>query len=122
MNWFQKWYSEISSEVVKISKEIHIPLNPVFDCFYHWENFSKSSVVSKFDWVSKSKWTRGSKRDMIMIVGCYFEEISQVEEACLIRYWVNSSFPAVQQDFTELFFKKLSKFDKSNPDHRNYSS
>lgn len=49
-----------------------------------------------------------AKRDIVMIAGWYFEEITSVKENHFINYKVNNSFPKVKQDYTQIQFKELS--------------
>ncbi|MGX7112663.1 SRPBCC family protein [Gemella cuniculi] len=97
-------------ERVEITQEIKAPTPQVFSWFFKSENFIKSPIVFKADWRKKSsKWIKGSQRDIIMIAGWYFEEITDVKKDIYIRYKVNRSFPTVRQDFTEIAFKKIDE-------------
>ena len=96
-------------ERVRISQEIAAPLDPVFTWFYQSENFTASPIVFRSAWRGKSRWTKGSQRDNIMIAGWYREEITAVSPNQSICYKVNRSFPAVRQDFTEIAFEKIAE-------------
>ncbi|MFI3116519.1 SRPBCC family protein [Streptococcus suis] len=96
-------------ECVCISQEIAAPLDQVFTWFYQSENFTASPIVFRSAWLGKSRWTKGSQRDIIMIAGWYREEITAVSSNYSISYKVNRSFPAVRQDFTEIAFEKIAE-------------
>ncbi|HFU4463935.1 TPA: SRPBCC family protein [Streptococcus suis] len=96
-------------ERVRISQEIAVPLNQVFTWFYQSENFTASPIVFRSAWLGKSRWTKGSQRDIIMIAGWYREEITAVSPNHSISYKVNRSFLAVHQDFTEIAFEKIAE-------------
>lgn len=88
--------------MIRASKE------QVFQWFYHSENFISSPIVFKSKWRTEKKCDVGAKRDIVMIAGWYFEEITDVKENHSINYKVNNSFPKVKQDYTEIQFKELS--------------
>lgn len=96
-------------ERVQISREIQAPIEQVFDWFYKSEHFTASPIVFRSAWRGRSRWTKGSQRDIIMIAGWYREEITAVSPNRSICYKVNRSFPAVRQDFTELAFEKIAE-------------
>lgn len=91
----------VITKVIKKSKE------ETFDWFYKSENFVKSPIVFKSKWREKTRWKKGSKRDIIMIAGWYFEEITAVKKDEYIQYKVNKSLPKVRQDFTEIYFESI---------------
>lgn len=97
----------MAAEVVTIQQDIAAPLEQTFDWFYKSENFTKSPIVFVSSWRAGSQWKKSSKRDIIMIAGWYWEEITEVKMDQFIRYRVNRSFPAVRQDFTEIAFEKV---------------
>lgn len=99
----------MSIQRVVISQEIAAPIEQVFDWFYKSENYITSPIVFQSKWHAGSKWTSGSRRDIVMVVGWYSEEITDVKFNSYIRYRVNKSFPAVKQDFTEIAFEELGK-------------
>lgn len=94
--------SVVITKIIKKSKE------EVFDWFYKSENYVKSPIVFKSKW-REGLWTKGSKRDIIMVAGWYFEEITAVKKNEYIQYKVNKSFPAVKQDFTQIYLESIDK-------------
>ncbi|MFS1663803.1 SRPBCC family protein [Streptococcus sp. zg-JUN1979] len=88
---------------VIVEEWIDAPIEQVFDWFYKSENFKQSPIVFSSKW-RQGKHSIGARRDIIMIAGWYFEEITAVSYQRFIRYRVIKSFPKVRQDFTEIAF------------------
>lgn len=95
------------SETVTVVQTINAPLAEVFAWFYRSENFKASPIVFRSSWRTSQRWQTGSKRDIVMLAGWYFEEITAVVSEQQIDYRVVSSFPPVRQDFTRIMFTEL---------------
>lgn len=96
------------TERIVVTRKMNVPLANVFNWMAHSENYAKSPLGFRANWQQANSYKVGAIRDIVMLAGCYQEEITKFVENKQIQYRVNRLISKVHQYFTEDNFTEVS--------------